>query len=366
MRIAILGTRGIPNQYGGFERFAEVISAHFAELGHTVYVSSPSIDNSGVFDLPNHVNLVRVYIPSWISSNVQTLYYDLKSLIWASKNNIDVVLECGYSHSIWLIFFRKTFWSKIVTNPDGLEFSRKKWNLFAKTFLRICEKLAIRYSVSIVCDSPALVDYYRSKYSINPKVIPYGAFPVRSVPDKSILKQFTVPDDYYLMISRLTPENNIEPILESFSKNGFSLVVVGDFTSRYGQHCFNRYRLYSNIIFLGKIYDQNKLDTLRYYAKAYIHGHSVGGTNPSLVEAMSCKCFVIAHDNVFNRTVLNNEGMYFNKSDDLKIYLEKYEKMELAEVLQVKQKNYQRIIDEYDWVSVSEKYLELFDRLKVD
>lgn len=363
MRIAILGTRGIPNRYGGFERFAEVVSPIFAESGHNVFVLSHNNGHSEYTDFFKGVYIVNIVTPTWLPRNVQTLLYDMKSLIWASQHDIDAILECGYSHAVWLIFYRKVFWRKIVTNTDGLEFNRKKWHFFAKLFLRVCEGMAVRKSGFLVCDNVMLVDYFRHKYNVTPTVIPYGAFPVSETFLQSEMEQYGVVANYFLMVTRFTPENSIDLVLDVFSKNGLPLVIVGDYSNNYGQLCFNKYQEYSNIKFLGSIYNQNKLNALRYNALAYIHGHSVGGTNPSLLEAMACKCFVIAHDNVFNRSVLNNSGLYFTTSVDLAKCLNQLRAMDQFEVQQAKQFNYQRIIDEYGWYDAAELYLKLFSAI---
>lgn len=359
MRIAILGTRGIPNRYGGFERFAEVISTYFADAGNEVFVLSPEINCEDF----GSVRVVSIAVPGWIPNNVQTLIYDFRSLAWASKNNVDVVLECGYSYAIWLIFFSSRFRKKIVTNPDGLEFKRKKWSFVAKTFLRICEKSAIRFSRFIVCDSPKLVNHYESKYSIVPAVIPYGAFAIDRSPLKSALVYYGIPDDYFLVISRFTPENSIDSILDCFSKNGLLLVVVGDYNNQYGKICFKKYSYYSNIRFLGGIYNQDDLNALRFYARAYIHGHSVGGTNPSLLEAMACKCFVIAHDNPYNRFVMDNRGLYFNNSKSLENSLKLFVEMNSEKILAARQQNHERILNEFTWKMAADRYLKVFYQL---
>lgn len=363
MRIAILGTRGIPNRYGGFERFAEVVSPIFAESGHNVFVLSHNNDYPESTDFFNGVCIVNIAVPTWLPRNVQTLLYDLKSLMWASKHNIDAILECGYSHAIWLIFYRKMFWRKIVTNTDGLEFNRKKWSFFTKLFLRVCEGMAVTKSGSLVCDNAMLVDHFRHKYNVTPTVIPYGAFPVNETFLQPELQQYDVANSF-LMVTRFTPENSIELVLDVFSKNGLPLAIVGDYNSHYGKLCFSKYQKYSNIKFLGSIYNQDKLNSLRYNALAYIHGHSVGGTNPSLLEAMACKCFVIAHDNVFNRSVLNNSGLYFTTSVDLMKCLNQFRAKDQLEVQQTKQQNYQRITDEFNWHDVASRYLKLFSEIK--
>lgn len=363
MRIAILGTRGIPNHYGGFERFAEVISTCFAEEGHSVFVLSPNGNTSPVKSVWPNVYTVGIKTSAWLPPNFQTLVYDLKSLIWASKNNIDVALECGYSYAVWLPFFHRTFRKKIVTNPDGIEFHRKKWSSVAKLFLKTCEWIAVKFSGFIVCDSPALLNHYKKKYNIAPDVIPYGAFPAVNQTGKAPSEKYGAPNEYYLVISRFTPENNTDSILECFYDLRLPLVVVGDFCNKFGQKCYSKYHSISSIKFLGGIYNQDELNELREHAIAYIHGHSVGGTNPSLLEAMACKCFVVAHDNPYNRFALNNRGLFFANSKDLRKCLKDFNRMSRADVSLVKELNFRRVEKTFRWEIASGKYLEIFETI---
>lgn len=363
MQIAILGTRGIPNRYGGFERFAEVISGLFVGSGHVVFVLSPSTTNRIEYT-DNGVAIVSIKIAEWLPKNLQTLLYDYKSLRWASRNNIDIILECGYSFAFWILLFKKDFRNRIFTNPDGIEFKRKKWGFLAKLFLMVCERLSVKYSKAIVCDSPVLANYFEQKYKIKPNVIPYGAYPISEAPDRGILSEYKISSDYFLVVSRFTPENSLEQILSCFSQNKKLLLLVGNFNNRFGMKCYNKYRNYPNIKFLGGVYNQLNLDALRYYSKAYIHGHSVGGTNPSLLEAMACKCFVIAHDNDYNRFVLNNNGLYFSSETDLNDCILKLDRMDSSIIESAKSDFINRISSDFKWSAVSDEYIRIFNQLK--
>lgn len=363
MQIAILGTRGIPNNYGGFERFAEIVSTLFVSSGHDVFVLSPSCSNNIKF-IDNGVAVVEIKTPKWLPKNIQTLYYDFKSLRWASRNSVDIVLECGYSFAFWILFFKKGFRNRIITNPDGIEFKRNKWGFFAMQFLIICEHLSVKYSKAIVCDSPVLANYFEQKYKIKPNVIPYGAYPISEAPDRGILSEYKINSDYFLVVSRFTPENSLEQILSCFSQNKKTLLLVGNFNNQFGMKCYHKYRNYSNIKFLGGIYNQSHLNALRYYSKAYIHGHSVGGTNPSLLEAMACKCFVIAHDNDYNRFVLNNNGFYFSSETVLNDCINKLDGMDSSSIESVKIDFINRISSDFKWSAVSDEYIRIFNQLK--
>lgn len=365
MKIAILGTRGIPNSYGGFERFAEVLSEMLAARGHHVYVLFPKTSDSGrsVSMLSARQFVVGMAVGKYLSPNIQTLQYDLKSLCWANRLEIDAILECGHSFAPWLPLFKKSFRQKIVVNLDGLEHKRSKWNKSAKFFLRFSEYMAVHFAARLVCDNSALVPYYNNSYRVTPRVIPYGAFPPEDIPQRDKLMKYGISEPYFLIISRLTPENSIEMIVSTFAGHAETLIIVGNYDTNYGGVLHRRYQHTENIRFLGSIYDQEDLNALRYYSLAYIHGHTVGGTNPSLLEAMACSCFVIAHDNPFNREVLGDEALYFCSAHELDEIIREFGCLPAATVSRVKQSNYNRVKSTYSWESVVSSYEELFSSI---
>lgn len=352
-----MGTRGIPNSYGGFERFAEVISELLVQRGHSVIVLSPLSGGDEIF---KGVEIVYIKTAKYLPRNIATLLYDLKSMLWAVRSNPDIILQCGYTFAIWMPFFGSRIRRKIVTNPDGLEYRRKKWNFAARLFLRTSERFAIKNSAAIVVDSPALVNHYSTKYGVSPVSIPYGSYICTSSEKSHVGDDYGIPSIYYLCISRPTPENSIQDILEVFQENGKNLVVVGNFDNAFGKKCVAKYSKASNIKFLGGIYNQNKLNQLRSNAVAYIHGHSVGGTNPSLIEAMGCGCFVIAHNNPFNRWTLDNEGVYFSNGAELHDAIATFEALPQLQKDRVKSSNWQRIEHHFGWDSVVDRYLGVF------
>lgn len=362
MRIAILGTRGIPNRYGGFERFAEEISKGLVKLGHEVFITKPSNMNSQVEVQPGVIS-VCIQIPSFLPENTKTVIYDYRSLLWADKENIDVAIECGHSFSPLLFLLSKRMKAKIITNPDGLEYQRSKWGLLARIYLKMSEHLAFKHSAAIVCDNRALLDYYKKKYGREMYYIPYGAYPLTQKPDINLVKQHIPNGDYYLIVARLTPENNIVEILNAFKSSGRNCLVVGEVSKGYPMKIFRKYSKFSNIRFLGAIYDQSLLNSLRFYCKAYIHGHSVGGTNPSLLEAMACGCFIIAHDNPFNRDVLGSEALYFHNSSSLLDRLNEFEDYSENEIERVKKDNIDKIENFYTWDSVSAMYSDIINQV---
>ncbi|HPD95633.1 MAG TPA: DUF1972 domain-containing protein [Tenuifilaceae bacterium] len=365
MRIAILGTRGIPNNYGGFERFAEVLSVLLTQRGHSVFVSSfNSSKKAETFYCGVHV--IPIATPKWFLQNFRMLIYDYRSLKWASKNNFDVILECGHTFSPFIFFFPKSIRKKIIVNPDGLEYYRKKWHFLAKTFLKISERIAVKYSGKVICDNPVLADRIKEKYGVRAIYIPYGAFIPNYVLGNSSSNIFSVIDKpYYLMITRFTPENNLDLIFGAFSKMpDKKLVAVGSAYSDYGNRVVSKYSIYENIKILGAIYDQEKLNLLRYNANAYIHGHSVGGTNPSLLEAMACGCIIIAHDNSFNKYVLNSRGEFFLTGDDLVKSIFNVENLSESQRTILRNFNVDRVLKEFAWDSVVLQYENIFSEVE--
>jgi len=363
MKVAILGTRGIPNRYGGFERFAEELSQELSKRGYMVYVTSPA--NRASEEL-NSINLftVGLRVPRFLASNLATLYYDYIALKWAVRNNIDVIIECGHSFAPLLLFVSASVRSKIITNPDGIEHRRKKWGWVAKGYLRLSEYLAFKLSAQLVCDNRALLHYYSNRYKRILHYIPYGAHPLKQAPDRPDVLDKLHIKEYYLLITRITPENNVETVLSYFAHSGQACLVVGDFTSNFAKKIDRKYSRFRNIHFLGAIYDQQILNGLRFYCKAYIHGHSAGGTNPSLLEAMACGCFIIAHNNPFNRDILGEQGLYFSNESTLGNCISQYEKLNDVEVNSVKQQNIQTIECNFLWEKVALAYIEVIERMK--
>ena len=217
-------------------------------------------------------------------------------------------------HAI-LFFIPKLFGKRLFVNPDGMEWKRSKFNPIIKSLLKLSEKLAVFWADSIIADSEEIKKYLDNKYKIESAFIPYGAHEAKKsewnqekLPEN--LKNVTINPSYYLVVARLEPENNIDIIVRGYleSKSKTPLIVVGDYSIQKYKHMIhdiinNNPSKGNKIFFVGGIYDPESLNMLRQNCKAYIHGHSVGGTNPSLLEAMISKNLIIAHDNVFNKEV---------------------------------------------------------------
>lgn len=362
MKIAILGTKGIPNNYGGFEQFAECISVILTDRGHDVTVYSPHY-HPYKKKLYKGVKIRSIYSPENRIGAAGNFVYDFLCLKDALKIRFDVILECGYhsnAPSYYLLGRRKS--PVIITNMDGLEWKRSKWNFLTRWLIRKLEKVAVQKSHYLVSDNIAIQKYYRESFNRDSTFIAYGATPVESFDENRLTSLGLHPGQYYLVIARLEPENNIEMILSGFlqSESTYPFVVVGKQNTKYGKYLEAKYGS-AQIKFVGGIYDKESLDSLRHYACGYFHGHSVGGTNPSLLEAMASNVLILAHDNEFNRQVLHNNAYFFSGPTDVGNLIRMIEKgVDTSEKIE---NNDLLIRNKYSWETITDQYEQLFRRV---
>ncbi len=317
MNIAIAGTRGIPNHYGGFEQVAQYLSAGLVQKGHSVTV----------YNAHHHpykeqqwkgVQIIHCYDAEHFIGTAGQFIYDLNCIRDAGKRHFDVVLFLGYtSSSVWGRWFPRE--AVIISNMDGMEWKRSKYAGPVKRFLRYAEKLAVKYSHHLIADSPAVKSYLDNKYRLQSSYIPYGAN-IPADTSEAVLKPFSLSSrQYYMLMARMEPENNIDMILQGFSESKVpeKFVVVGNTNNAFGKKMLEKYRHDERILFTGAIFDEPVINALRKFSKLYFHGHSVGGTNPSLLEAMAAGAPIAAHDNEFNRAVLQQDALYFNDAGEV-------------------------------------------------
>ena len=353
MKVGILGTRGIPNMYGGFEELAEQLSIFLVSEGHEVSVycshNHPSQENTY-----NGVQRILVNDPEHKVGTFGQFIYDLNAVLDARKRNFDVLLQLGYtSSSVWTSLFPKR--TQIITNMDGLEWKRSKYRRSVKRFLGKAERWAVRGSDVLVADSIGIQSYLKEKYAVDSRFIPYGAH-VPSKFDESLIDEFQLGDSYDLVVARMEPENNIEAILEAYLVRNETLVMVGKTENAFSRRMKSKYAS-DNIRWLGGVYEKDVLNNLRHFARIHFHGHSVGGTNPSLLEAMACGSFICANDNHFNREVLKENAVYFRDANDIRALLDQ-------DQLDVKREDFSRgnlqaIEQTYNWESVNRAYHKL-------
>lgn len=371
--VAIVGSRGIPNNYGGFECFTENISQKLAKKDYDIYVSCEHPENEDPPEKFNEVNLFYFPIKHPKSNILGMLYeiiYDAYSLFYASLK-VDQVYMLGYSASIFF-FIPKLFGKKLYLNPDGFEWKRNKFSGMIKFMLKIQERIGVFWADTIIADSKGIKNYYDNKYEKNSKFIAYGVSEIPKInwnkeylPET--LKDMDIESNYWLLVARLEPENNIHTIVEGYikSKTKKPLVIIGNFlNSDYEKtitDMMDEMDEDKKIVFTGGIYNQKSLNMLRQNCFGYIHGHSVGGTNPSLIEAMVMKNILLTHRNQFNEEVCEDSALYFKDSEELKTkmddidkYPEKYQIMKNLAFFRVKQ--------EYSWEKIVTEYDDLFDK----
>ncbi len=357
MKIAILGTRGIPNAYGGFEQCAEFLSVGLVNKGHEVWVYN-SHNHPYQEKTWNGVNIIHKFDPEYKIGTAGQFIYDLNCILDSRKRKFDVILQLGYtSSSVWgkLLPSKK---SVIVTNMDGLEWKRSKYSKKVQNFLKFAEKLGVNTSHFLISDSIGIQTYLEKTYNAQSSYIPYGAY-VFSEPNENILKEYSLNAySYNMLIARLEPENNIDTILSGFNKTTIEepFIVVGKHNTKYGNYLKDKFKNDTRIQFLGGIYNGNHLDNLRYFSKLYFHGHSVGGTNPSLLEAMASNALICANDNDFNKAILNQDAFYFDTEDKVSDIIKNFTlKKDYANYLK---NNINKIKNLYSWETITDQYDE--------
>lgn len=356
MKIAILGTVGVPANYGGFETLAEnLVQYHHTHAMSdvlTVYCSSRSYPEQ----VSRFLSARLRYIP--LNANgAQSILYDIWSLLSAVWRRDEVILLLGVSGALALPLVRLLSSARIITNIDGIEWRREKWQGWAKHFLRWSEKLAVRHSHEVIADNAAIAAYAKNAYGADCHVIAYGGDHAVNVVEKSVA-EYAFPERYAFSVCRIEPENNIHILLEAFAKQpSLALVLVGNWAnSEYGRTLRARYAAAPHLYLHDPIYDLGKLKSLRAGAAIYVHGHSAGGTNPSLVEAMHFGLPVLAFDCEFNRATTEDKALYFSDADDLARLVEVREEAVLQACAQMMLEIARR---RYTWEIVSGRYFEL-------
>lgn len=321
MKISIIGTVGLPANYGGFETLVQNLAAyHHESLGAehevTVYCSSTQYTDQPSKYLSTKLRYVKLN-----ANGLQSIPYDVASMLSAVVAKCDVLLILGVSGAAFLPFVKLFTKARIITNIDGIEWKRQKWKGFPSRFLHFSEACAIKHSDVVISDNDAIADYVREAYGVQSKVIAYGGDHVLHA-DEMCIKRYNLPELYLFSVCRIEPENNIHLILEAFSElHDITLVIVGNWNhSDYGRSLRSKYQSSSKLYLLDPIYDMGILRSMRAGAAAYVHGHSAGGTNPSLVEAMHFGIPVLAFDCSFNRATTESKALYFHNVDSLRVH----------------------------------------------
>jgi len=360
--LRILGTRGVPGAYGGFETFAEYLSLYLVKQGWRVVVYCQE-EGSGPITEDTWCGVERVCIPVTNSGAWGAIDFDWKSIRHAA-NHHDLCLTLGYNTAAFCALLRLKGIPNIF-NMDGLEWSRAKWGPLAKAWLYVNERLGCWLGNHLVADHPEIEQHLiRRVRASKITMIPYGADSVRDTPEEPIRKLGLEPGRYLTLIARPEPENSILEIVKGFSKkpHGFYLAVLGDYdVENNAYHRAVKNAASNEVKFLGPIYDKALVQSLRFHSWAYIHGHQAGGTNPSLVEALGAGNAVLARDNRFNRWVAGPMARYFSEVEDFVSQLKDI--CTVQDVLgEMQAGSLARFEEAHTWPAILEKYESLLER----
>lgn len=356
-RVAIIGTVGLPAKYGGFETLAEhIVENKGDDFEFLVYCSKNTYPKGA----EKNVNASLKYLP--LNANgVQSIAYDIWSILHALRK-VDTLLILGVSGCTILPIVKIFTNKKIIVNIDGMEWRREKWGKLAKTFLKFSEKIAVKYSDLVIADNKVIQEYVGRIYNRKAHLIAYGGdHTTKEKITSETLNEFPfLSTPYAFKVCRIEPENNIELILSAFSEHEkLNLIIIGNWdVSDYAKKLRERFFNYSNIFLLDPIYDQKKLNQIRSNCFLYVHGHSAGGTNPSLVEAMSLKLPVLAFGINYNIETTKNKALYFNCADSLLNLLRNLSEDCLNEN---SSEMYKIAEEDYAWKNIANKYEYLFN-----
>jgi len=353
-RISIIGTVGLPANYGGFETLTEHLVTNLSdEYDINVYCSGKKYSKE---ERKSHYKGAKLTYLPFNANGIQSIIYDSLSIVHAVFKS-DVLLILGVAGA-WLLPFVKLFTKKrIIISIDGIEWKRDKWNTLAKWYLFWAESLAVKFSHIDISDNEDIQDYTAQRYNSLSRIVEYGADHVLKV-NPTIEDEYDYPfllDDYAVKVCRIEPENHVHTVLEAFSVfHDMSLVFIGNWdNSEYGRELKAKYCDVKNITILDPIYDQKKLDLIRGNASLYIHGHSAGGTNPSLVEAMFLGLPIIANGVSYNRVTTEDSAIYFNNLDQL---VKALMQLDMQHLPKLGNKMAEIANRRYNWKLIAEKY----------
>jgi len=359
MKIAILGTRGIPNNYGGFEQCAEYLSVGLVKKGHQVLMYNPEF-HPYAKDTYKGVKILRKSSPqNIIGASAANFIYDYLCLKDAVNRDVDIILELGLITASLSIIFCRHKGKPIVTNLDGLEWKREKWSPFIQKLTKTLEKFGVKFSDYLIADNFGIKEHVKKEYNKDSYFIPYGAAQIDTFNEEILSEYDLFSNQYILSICRLEPENNLEIMFDGYIKSTLKMpyIVIGNHISPYGDYLKDKYRN-KGILFFGGIYKKDHLDVLRHFSSFYLHGHSVGGTNPALLEAMAAGAFILAHNNKFNRSVIETNAYYFSSDADVSKLLNNQYQRDGA----IKN-NLKKIYSVYNWNLIINQYEKCFKEI---
>ena len=363
LRIAMLGTRGVPAAYGGFETAIEEVGQRLVGQGHQVTVYGRSNGGPAVHE---HLGMRCVTLPALRMKTLETLSHTALSaahLNATRRHDVAFVFNAANAPFVPLIRSRGT---AVAVHVDGLEWKRDKWGRFGRRYYRRAEEQAVREADALIADARGIQDYYDDEFGMPTELIAYGTHIIQNSPSDLIEELGLVPGAFHLAVARFEPENHVDVIVEGYTRSDarLPLVVVGSapYSAAYTESIQRIAEQDDRIRLLGGVWDQRLLDQLYTHALSYLHGHSVGGTNPSLLRAMGAGTAVLAWDVVFNREVAGTGGSYFLTPSQLALQIQEVERYpfrfrDLGELMQERARN------RYDWDVVTEQYESLAAKL---
>ncbi len=363
MRIAMIGTRGIPAKYGGFETAVEEIGARLVEMGHEVIVYCRGADRSS-----EHLGMKRVRLPALQHPVLETLSHTALSVAHLVRHRTDVALVFNAANAPLLPIIRVAR-IPVAVHVDGLEWKRAKWGPNGRRYYLANERLSVALADALISDAAGIQDYYRERYRAESVFLAYGA-PILpdSAADSARLAELGLePQSYHLVVARIEPENHVDVIIEGYCRSAARkpLIVVGSvpYPSDHERRVQALATADPRVRLLGGVWDQDLLNALYSGSTSYLHGHSVGGTNPSLLRAMGAGANIIAWDVNFNREVLGEAGGFFDSTSDLANLVEQTEQ-DPAAAQQRGSSARARAAAKYRWDDVAKGYERLCEQLR--
>jgi len=355
IKLAIVGIEGLPNKYGGFETLASYLVKYLSsEWDITVYCSSVDLLTRDT----TYEGAILKYLPL-SSHGWQGVFYDIQSLRDALANN-EVVLFLGFGAGIYFPFISKKDQAKIVLNFGGLDWQRSKWNFLTRKLIQFFEALMVKNVNWVIADNKKIATYIESVYQIKSIEIGYGGDQVVKIQasEEWRIEYPFLKQHYACAVCRIQPDNNIELILNAFSNIDYPLVMIGNWSSSpFGQKCKEKYSTFTNLYLLDAIFDAGKLNMIRSNCSIYVHGHSAGGTNPSLIEAMHLGLNIFAYQSGYNEITTHHLANYFKTGEELTELVRNFREQDFQE-RRNKMQSYAK--QHYTWSNVAASYKELF------
>ncbi|SFQ52198.1 Glycosyltransferase involved in cell wall bisynthesis [Amycolatopsis arida] len=363
MRISMIGTRGVPARYGGFETCVEEVGRRLVARGHEVTVYCRTAGAAA--DRPErHLGMRLVHLPALRRKTLETLSHTALSVHHAVADRPDVAFVFNAANAPLLPVLRRRG-VPVATHVDGLEWRRAKWSGLGRRYYRAAEALAVRWSDALVADALGIADYYADRFGVCADYIPYGAPVLGEIGAGRLAELDLRPARYHLVVARFEPENHVDLAVAGYARSAATLPLVVVGSAPYSDDYTDRVRRLAaarpGVRLLGPVWDQELLDQLYAHALTYVHGHSVGGTNPSLLRAMGAATATSAYDVSFNREVLGEYGRFFRNAGELAALLDDAEAR--PEATLARGRAQVASLHRYEWDGVAGKYAALAARL---